>query len=333
MLRSVPERILDAQGSLPDDLLRSDTPVCLRGLVADWPLVQAAKTGSEAAVAYLGRFYQDATVGAFLGDPSAGGRVFYNETLDGFNFQPVKLKLDEFLARLLSLEHEASPPMLYLGSTTIDTCLPGLRNENDLDLGGREPLASIWIGNRTRVAAHFDVPDNLACVVLGRRRFTLFPPDQVANLYVGPWDFTPAGQPISLVDGAAPDFERFPRYRNALAAACTVELEPGDVLFIPSMWWHQVEALEPVSALVNYWWREVPTWAGTPVATLEHALLSLRQLPPAQRAAWRALFDHYVFQDDADLDHLPGDRRGSLGELDAAAARKLRAGILNKLNR
>jgi len=111
--------------------------------------------------------------------------------------------------RLLQHRHDATPPAIYVGSTTIDTCLPGFRERNDVDLGDRRALASIWIGNRTRVAAHYDVPDNVACVVAGRRRFTLFPPGELRNLYVGPLHLTPAGQPISLVDFAAPDLERF----------------------------------------------------------------------------------------------------------------------------
>ena len=45
-------------------------------------------------------------------------------------------------------------------------------------------------------------------MVAGRRRFTLFPPEQVANLYIGPLDLTPAGQPVSLVDQAQPDLVR-----------------------------------------------------------------------------------------------------------------------------
>ena len=91
-----------------------------------------------------------------------------------------------------------------------------------------EQLASLWIGNRTRTAAHFDLPQNIACVISGRRRFTVFPIGQLPNLYVGPLDFTPAGQAISLVDFHAPDFERYPRFREALRHAQVAELEPGD---------------------------------------------------------------------------------------------------------
>ena len=45
-----------------------------------------------------------------------------------------------------------------------------------------------------------------------------FPPEQVANLYVGPLDHSPAGMPMSLVDFAKPDFERFPGLRLAFEA-------------------------------------------------------------------------------------------------------------------
>src|SRR3546814_18893261 len=108
-------------------------------------------------------------------------------------------------------------------------------------LGDRDPLASVWIGNRSRIPAHQDLPDNLACVAVGRRRVTLFPPDQLANLYIGPLDFTPAGQAISLVDFAAPDLARFPRFAEALRHAQVAELGPGDAVFIPRMWWRTEE--------------------------------------------------------------------------------------------
>ena len=55
---------------------------------------------------------------------------------------------------------------------------------------------------------------------------------------------------------------------------------PGDAIFIPSQWWHAVQALEPVSALVNFWWRQSPAYMDTPLNTLMLALLSLRDLPP-----------------------------------------------------
>ena len=145
--------------------------------------------------------------------------------------------------------------LIYVGSTNVDNWLPGFRAENDINLHAQTPLASLWIGNQSRVAAHYDFPTNIACSVAGHRRFTLFPPEQLENLYVGPVDFTPAGQPISTVDFAQPDYAKFPRFKDALRHARVADLEPGDAILVPSMWWHHVEALESVNVLVNYWWR------------------------------------------------------------------------------
>ena len=99
------------------------------------------------------------------------------------------------------------------------TCLPGFREDNDLDFAERgvDAPPAIWIGNRTIASCHYDAPNNIACCVVGRRRFTLFPPEQIFNLYPGPLDPTPGGQAVSLVDFANPDFERYPRFREALA--------------------------------------------------------------------------------------------------------------------
>jgi hypothetical protein len=321
--------------ALPAELLQSAQPVLLRGLVRHWPLVQAAQRSDTDFCHYLRRFGADARVGLWRGAPEIDGRFFYNEDFSGFNFQRQIGSFGSLLDELLTRAHEPRPPAIYLGSTEIDTSFPGLRQDNDLPaLQGHHPLASLWLGNRTRVAAHFDLPDNIACVVAGRRRFTLFAPEEVGNLYVGPLDLTPAGQAISLVDLARPDLARFPRFAQALERAQVVELAPGDSIFIPSQWWHAVESLEPVSALVNFWWRQSPGYMDTPLNTLMLALLSLRDLPPAQRDAWRALFDHYVFDaDEHTAAHIPAPARGVLAPLTDAGARQLRAVLLNRLNR
>jgi hypothetical protein len=223
---------------------------------------------------------------------------------------------------------------IYVGSTTIDAALPGFREHNDVDLGARNALASIWIGNRARIAAHHDLPDNLACVVAGHRRFTLFPPEQLANLYVGPLDLTPAGQAISLVDFAKPDYTRFPRFAQAERAARVAELAPGDAIFIPSMWWHHIESLDPLNVLVNYWWRQSPAYMDAPIGALMLTIMTVRDLPPAQRSAWQNLFRHYVFDADANTTaHIPENSRHSLGPLSDEVVRDMRARLIARLNR
>lgn len=311
--------------ALPATLLEAAEPVILRGYVAHWPLVAAARQGPDAALDYLEPRARDTTVLAFRTEPDANGRVFYNADMSGFNFERVSCALPELLRRLRAGE------ALYLGSTSVEDCFPGFGSEHRINLGDARPLVSVWMGGRSRIAAHFDAPENIACVAAGRRRFTLFPPDQLENLYVGPLDFTPAGQAISLVDSAHPDFERFPKYRQALEAARVAELEPGDALYLPSMWWHQVEGTDSLNVLVNYWWTSGRPGIGSPLNALIHGILALRGLPASQRDAWRGLFEHYVFSDDADLSHIPEERHGVLGEINTQMARELRAMLRSKL--
>jgi len=332
------EAIREVSGLGPTDLtdaiLSATAPLVLRGLASSWPMVRAARESDRAGSDYLRRYYQGATIGAMLGGPEAAGRFFYNSDLSGFNFQPVHAKLTGVLDEIEAKSAMHPAPTIYVGSTTIDTCLPGFRQFNDLDLGRRDALASIWIGNRTRIAAHYDLPDNVAVVAAGHRRFTLFPPEQLANLYVGPVDFTPAGQAISLVDFLAPDFDRFPRFAEALKHAQSAELGPGDALFIPSMWWHHIEALDPFNVLINYWWRQSPDFMDTPTNALMAAFLTMRDLPPAQRKAWQEIFRHYIFEaDEHTAAHIPPNARGALAPLTEDGARALRTQLLKRLNR
>jgi hypothetical protein len=334
----MPEAIREISGpgpaDLSDELLTSTTPVVLRGLASGWPMVRAALESDRAGSDYLRRYYQGATVGAMLGGPDDGGRFFYNSDLSGFNFQMVQARLTGVLDEIEAKSQMNPAPTIYVGSTTIDTCLPGFRQFNDLQLGSRDALASIWIGNRTRIAAHYDLPDNVAVVAAGHRRFTLFPPDQLKNLYVGPVDFTPAGQAISLVDLLNPDFEKFPKFAEALKHAQVAELGPGDALFIPSMWWHHIEALDAFNVLVNYWWRQSPDYMDTPTNALMAAFLTMRDLPKEQRKAWQEIFRHYIFEaDEETAAHIPPNARGVMAPLTADGARALRTHILKRFNR
>jgi hypothetical protein len=321
-------------GAIPARVFASEVPLLLKGLVAGWPAVAACRPSLAAAAGYLSRFWIEQPVTVYAGDAGIEGRFFYNADFTGFNFRSGKAHLGQVLQKLDEDERSGAGSAIYVGSTPVDRWLPGFRAQNDIVLPFPDALASFWLGNRTRVSAHFDFPDNVACVVAGRRRFTLFPPEQVGNLYVGPLDRTPSGQAISLVDFARPDLDRYPRFAAALAAAQVAEMEPGDALFVPSMWWHHVESLSPFNLMVNYWWCTSPPAMGAPTTALLHAILSLRDLPQRQREAWRTLFDHYVFDaDESVYAHIPEPGRGCLAPLDDTAARRLRAELLNRLNR
>jgi hypothetical protein len=318
--------------SLTPELLCSTKPVVLRGLIQDWPLVLEAKLSNQAAQNYLRQHYNQNKIRAFMADAKYQGRFFYNDDLSGFNFTPTTTTFDKVLNDIAKYEDLLSPPGLYMGSTSVDHILPGFRLNNDLPAFVDRPLISLWVGNQSRIAAHYDVTDNIACVAAGKRRFTVFPPNQLDNLYIGPLDLTPAGQPASLVDFTQPDLAKHPKFVQAMQHAQVAELEAGDAIFIPSMWWHHVEGLSRFNVLVNYWWRQADIQIGAPMDALNHAILSIRDLPQAQRDAWRDLFEHYIFA-PKEQSHIPKDKRGILNPIDEPLARKLRASLVNKLNR
>ncbi|WP_394133213.1 cupin-like domain-containing protein [Shewanella maritima] len=312
-----------------------DTPIVFTGLCADFPIVKAGLKGPTQAMEYVSQFYGGQPLTAYRLDPQHKGRVFYNDQIDGFNYQAGKADLPFILDTLKQQFDVAEPYGVYMGSTEINQYFPGFGEQNSLSLAGIKPLASLWLGNQTKVAAHFDFPHNLACNLVGQRTFTLFPPEQIGNLYIGPMEFAPGGQEISMVDFDTPDFARFPKFKQALASAFQVTLNPGDVLFIPSMWWHHVKGEQNFNVLLTHWWRDTPAYLGRPNNALIHSMLSLRSLPKAQRQAWKAFFDHYIFDHDAtDTNHIPDAAKGMLSHpIDELNARKLRAELTNKLKR
>jgi hypothetical protein len=324
-------------GALPmQELLDRGEPVVLRGLAGDWPVVEAGRRSTEEAMSYLRRLDSGRAVQYSYGAPEIDGRPFYNQDFSALNFEVRRGALGRVLDDLSAHSSDPAPPTYYIASLLVEGALPGFAQANDLRLAEQDIHAppSIWIGNRVVASCHFDAPNNIAVCAVGRRQFTLFPPEQIENLYPGPMEPTPGGQVVSLVDFAEPDLRRHPRFVQALASARTAMLEPGDAIFIPSMWWHHVRSLDAFNVLVNYWWRSSPSFLSSPLLALQHALWTVRDLPDREKEAWAKVFDYYVFGPrERAGEHLPAATRDILGPVDENMARRLRAMLIGRLNR
>lgn len=298
-----------------NEIRASGQPAIMRGLKRDWPLVQAGLKSADAAVDYVESFYRDAPVGMLSVPPQEKGRIFYNKDMNGYNFGRSQENMRSVLRGLLRLRDDPQPPAIALQAVEAPTILPGFEQEQPMELAPDAP-AKLWISNAAHVAPHYDLQENVACVAVGRRRFTVFPPEQLPNLYVGPMENTPAGAPISLVSLSEPDLETYPRFAEALQAAQSAELEPGDAIYIPYMWWHGVQSLAPFNILVNYWWNDHPARSKVhPATALALAWITFMDMPPEHKRRWRDMFDHYIFADGDPMEHLPPHARGVLGRL------------------
>ena len=315
------------------EILPDAQPVVLAELVPDWPIVRAARDSR----ASLARLIKDYDVGhrphVIEAPAGAQGHIFYREDLTAFNFTRRPASLADSVDRLLNSCDAVDAPAIFLESMSASAYLPAFAGAHPMPLLDARVEPRVWIGNAVKVNTHFDLVYNIACVAGGRRRFTLFPPEQLPNLYICPLDFTPSGAPVSLVQLTSADHARFPRHAEALRHARQAELGPGDAIFIPFGWWHHVESLTPFNVLVNYWWNDAPDF-GPPHGALMHALLTIRDLPADQRAVWASLFQQLVFTDpEQALAHLSPQQRGVLAPPSAERTRRIREMLARDFNR
>lgn len=313
-----------------DAIVGHDRPLVIRGLCRDWPIVQLARESDTAFAKGLAAFDSGADADALLMPAEEQGVIGYNATFDGFNYEHHRVSVTQVLKRLAHYSRDDEAPGLALQSALISTNLPGFLENHALPMLDRAVQPRIWIGNRVTTPAHFDEYHNIAVVVCGSRKFTLFAPDQAPNLYLGPLDFAPTGAAMSIARLDRPDDPRYPRLKQALAHALVAQLEPGDAIYIPPMWWHHVASLERINALVNYWWKPIPASgysAQTALGCLMHCILTFRSLPPAEKAAWKGLLDFYVFDDGDAAEHIPVERRGMLGAMSPEQVQTLKTAI------
>ena len=310
------------------DILPAGRPAILKGYVDQWPVVQAARESSQKLIEYLTAKDRKDPVPIMRGPAAMEGRFFYNSDLSDFNFERSNSRLSD----ALSLIESDAEDTIYIQSVPAPDMLVGFEQENSLPILHPSVIPRLWIGNQLTVQTHFDMQDNVACVVAGRRRFTLFPPEQTKNLYLGPLEKTLAGPPISMVRFHEADIETYPRFEEAMKSARVALLEPGDALFIPYLWWHHVESLDPFNMLVNYWWSDMRPDLGSPYEVLLHAIATFRMMPDRERSAWREMFDHLVFENEGlPGDHLPHPVRGVLGEHTPEQRRAMKQNVIRAL--
>ncbi|MDB5694271.1 MAG: transcription factor jumonji jmjc protein [Alphaproteobacteria bacterium] len=343
MTASVPSASASALDALPEvarataqsaadveALLAGGEPVLLKGLIEDWPALAAGRRSPEALGAYLMSIDPGGPVPVMEAPPASGGRFGYSADLREFSFTKRQRGLGETLDRIARGVGVAGGPVIAIQMLPLASRLPRFVRDNAMTLVPAQSEPRLWLGGPVKTQIHNDRDHNLACVLAGRRRFLLFPPEQVANLYIGPPDRPP---PLSLVDPEAPDFGLYPRFRDALAEARVAHLEPGDALLLPKYWWHHVTSRDPWNAMVNYWWGNPPRGLENAGDCFLAALLAIRDLPAGERRYWRAMFEAHVFDGAGQgAAHIPPRLRSYLGDMPpherAALKRQLQMTIL-----
>ena len=271
-------------------------PRVLRNFCPDFPLVIAGRESDLAAQALLLSEYNGKPISASRVPAAERGRVFYSPNMQQFNYSGGRITLQTFFETLNEQREKDEGEAVYMGSTDVRQWFPNFAQQHAVELAD-VAFPYLWVSSACTIAAHYDYPRNLACNLVGQRRFTLFPTEQIRNLYPGPFDFAPGGQEVSLVDFNAIDFVKFPRFRSAIETGLSVTLAPGDALYIPSMWWHHVESQGDFNVLYNHWWLAEEAGSVVPSTALKTAMLAIRNLAPLEKQAWQTIFNFYVFDD------------------------------------
>lgn len=165
----------------------------------------------------------------------------------------------------------------------------------------------LWMGSGDHVTGlHTDRYPNVNWLLCGMKRFSLFPPADIAkmkpapifpNLYLG------LRSTLNLDEALADD--DWPPLQNGVS----VDVTPGQALYIPPYWWHGVKSFG-VNVAVNYWWSQIDERQfGEIFAAFAASLYAFKTLPKVYKTAWNELFQYLVFDTSGDpYAHCQGDQ-------------------------
>ncbi|WP_010606513.1 cupin-like domain-containing protein [Pseudoalteromonas maricaloris] len=280
----------------------NNSPIIISELFKDWPYVELAKDSPSHLLRKLLSIASKKLVDTLLIESKHKGLISYaSEDYERFTFKKFQVPLKAVLKRLIVEKRDEHSEDIAVQSALIEQCLPSFLTQNPSPNFLSEISPRIWIGTATTVPGHYDTSHNIALNVCGKRTFYLLPPNAIPNIYVAPIDRTITGPAISLVDFEKPDLSKYPKFKNVHKDVQIAELEVGEALYIPPMWWHNVKSHERANILVNYWWENKTASELTSTESLIHAILTIRALPKYQRDAWKEVFKHYVFDRKEDV--------------------------------
>lgn len=216
-------------------------PVIIEGMLTKWPAITQWNTNYFReqignVIVPLRVKPQSAPPGYFAGKPDE------------------KLPLKQMqLAKYLDLIETGRSTDVYLSGVSIPDFFPSLENDIPnlpyINTTGKIKK-QLWLGIKGTVAPlHCDIWDNFLCQVSGTKRLVLFDSRDTSCLY--PYSSFSKAPHISKMNIDSVDTNEFPRFKEVVGYEGIIE--PGDVLFMPAGWWHQVWTLDE-SISVNFWW-------------------------------------------------------------------------------
>ena len=217
-------------------------PVIITGKIADW------KAFSLWSIDYLNTVVGDKEFNVNV----SKNKIFTFDPETEDTFPSTKMQFTDFTDWIL--QEKKADQYYYLQQHPIETFFPELFPDIEIpDYFNKKlfMLANLWIGTGGNTTPlHWDGAQNLLCQVRGRKRVLLFEPKQTPFLY--PYSVDSKTPHMSHLNIDKPDLEKFPKFQKAKYIEYI--LEPGEMLFIPTFWWHQVYSLEQVNIAVNFWW-------------------------------------------------------------------------------
>jgi lysine-specific demethylase 8 len=237
--------------------VRQSRPVVIRGAMGDWPAM------SRWTPAQLAADYGERTVSA---TPVRAGRAIFDP---GAGITYSRLSMRDYVASL-----EAPSPAHYVVFKVANE-LPELSRDVRPPPYCRD---APWQHSRFWFAPpgvssvlHRDLPENLYAQVYGRKRWILVDRRATRRVYsYPPWSGVPN---FARADLYRPDLTAFPKVRGL--SIRTAVLEPGELLYIPSRWWHQAASVD-TSISINLWWAEGPLYLLVRAAEIAMSVRRLR---------------------------------------------------------
>lgn len=245
----VPRVPAPSVAAFESEFVRASRPVILQGAIDDWPALR------KWSLAYFKRAFGDREL-PIIQEKNGS----HYDVRNGLHYDRIRF------ADYCDVLADEARHGLYM-SVRVHEALPELFDDirrPPYTATARWARSRFWLGGPgTKGPLHRDLPENLYAQIGGRKRFLLL--ERGLTRMVHRHSFRSGVPNYSPVDAEHPDLARYPRFRGA--PVLCADLEPGDLLYIPSMWWHQARSLT-TSFAMNLWWLTGPKVAVARMAEL-----------------------------------------------------------------